>query len=200
MTAAVANVETNDVQANKKSLTGDFAMWIFILNELTVFAVLFFVFKGAEVIQAPVFKAGKENLSISIGLICTLALITSSYFVALSVSAVKKAKYHQAKWLILLALVASAGYLITKSFEYNHLLSLGFGLSSDDFYALYFLVTGFHFLHVLFGIVILIYMMIKCHLERYHQGNISGFEAGASYWHMVDLLWVIVFYLIYLSH
>ena len=55
MTAAIANVEINDMQANKKSLTGDFAMWIFILNELTVFAVLFFVFKGAEVIQGASF-------------------------------------------------------------------------------------------------------------------------------------------------
>ena len=185
---------------DQKTLPGDFAMWVFILVELSTFAVFFITFKVAEKLQSTVFLAGKENISISIGLICTIALIFSSYLVALSVKALKTGDQQKAKKMLIASLLTTTVYIVAKLTEYHELGNAGIGLSTNDFYTLYYFMTAFHFMHVVFGMVILTYMAIKCHRQQYNETINTGFEAGASYWHMIDLLWIIIFYLVYLVH
>jgi nitric oxide reductase NorE protein len=84
--------------------------------------------------------------------------------------------------------------------EYTALAQHGYDLSSNTFYTLYFFITGFHFMHVLLGMVILTYMAVNAKNKRYLASKLSGFEAGAAYWHMIDLIWVIIFFLIYIIH
>ncbi len=91
-------------------------------------------------------------------------------------------------------------YIVSKSWEYLALFELGIGLSTSTFYTLYFFITGFHFMHVLMGMIILAYMGKQANKSKYSSNNCSGFEAGASYWHMIDLLWVIIFFLVYVIH
>jgi len=187
-------------QNNTKSLPGDLAMWVFIVMELTVFAIFFIAFAVAQRVNENMFALGRESLDLFVGLFCTLFLIVSSYFVALSVKAIKSEDNLLAKRLLIYSLVLASFYLILKLSEYSSLAEQGFDLSFNSFYTLYFLITGFHFMHVLMGMVILAYMGKQANKGKYSANNCSGFEAGASYWHMIDLLWVIIFFLVYVIH
>jgi nitric oxide reductase NorE protein len=185
---------------NTSQLPGDLAMWIFIVMELSVFALFFIAFAVAQRLNTELFALGRATLDMYTGLFCTIALIVGSYFVALSVDAIKHGNNSLAKKLLMLALASASVYLWLKVVEYQHLMTQGFELSTNTFYTLYFFITGFHYMHVLLGMVILGYMLFKAHRQQYTADNCSGYEAGASYWHMVDLVWVIVFFLIYIIH
>lgn len=204
MTNVVRVDEINKVAVNKptskQKLPGDLAMWVFIVMELTVFAIFFIAFAVTQRIKSDMFIDGKATLSASIGLWCTLALIVSSYFVALGVAAVKKGHNRLASRQLVFAMLSATVYLVLKLIEYTTLAELGFDLTTNTFYTLYFFITGFHYMHVLLGMIILAYMAIQARKNIYSATDCSGFEAGASYWHMVDLVWIIVFFLIYIIH
>jgi len=196
---AINNVPVSK-QASAHKLPGDLAMWVFIVMELSVFAIFFIAFAVTQRIQSDMFSEGRATLNASTGLLCTLALIVSSYFVALAVEAIRKGQNLAASRRLILAMLSATVYLALKLTEYVTLVELGFDLSTNTFYTLYFLITGFHFMHVLLGMVIVGYMGIKARKDIYSPTDCSGFEAGASYWHMVDLVWIIVFFLIYIIH
>lgn len=205
----------------EKKLPGDLAMWFFILAELTVFAIFFVGFAVAEHLHADLFAQSKAQVHPIAGLINTLALITSSFMVALSLQTMHKNNAKLAVKYILYALFFACIYIVVKVWEYQTLFSQGFDIETNTFFTLYFLITFFHLMHVLLGMVILTYMAINAKKGRYSQGfsqfsvnhaapiasehlnnegqhSMAGFESGACYWHMVDLLWIILFPLIYI--
>ncbi|WDE08434.1 cytochrome c oxidase subunit 3 family protein [Thalassomonas viridans] len=186
--------------AEKRRLPGDLAMWFFILMELTVFAIFFIGFSVAERLNPALFSSGRQSLHLWVGLVCTLVLVISSYFVALAVVKVRQEDNPAAKTLLMTALMFAAVYLGVKLWEYRQLIALGYDLSTDTFYTLYFFTTAFHFMHVLLGMIILAYMAVKAGKNAYSRENYQGFEAGAAYWHMVDLVWVLLFFLVYVVH
>ncbi len=181
---------------HNKRLPGDLAMWFFILVELTVFALFFIGFAVTEQLNQQIFTQGKAQLHTFSGVINTIALITSSLFVALSVNALHRKARNQTALYLVLGLVFALIYLFVKGWEYESLFAQGIDIETNTFFTLYFLITAFHFLHVVLGMVILIFMLIRTLKHGYHD-NYSGFESGACYWHMVDMLWVILFPLIY---
>lgn len=181
-------------------LPGDFAMWLFILMELTVFAIFFIGFAVMQGLFPEMFGAGKASLHPVAGMICTLALITSSYFVAMAGIRLKQGNYRQCGLLLAAALLAATVYLMTKFWEYAELIGAGYDLSTNSFYTLYFFITFFHLMHVVLGMVILGYMFHRVRQGVYATTEHSGFESGASYWHMVDLVWIILFPIIYVIH
>jgi nitric oxide reductase NorE protein len=180
-----------------KKLPGDLAMWFFILAELTVFAIFFVGFAITEQLYPNMFILGKAQLHPTAGLINTLALITSSFFVALSLTCLHQKQTQKTIRFLWLAQLLAMLYLAVKMWEYNFLFSIGIGIETNTFFTLYFLITFFHFLHVVLGMVILGFMMRNTSQNKYVEQT-SGFEAGASYWHMVDMLWIILFPLIYI--
>lgn len=180
----------------EKKLPGDLAMWMFILVELTVFAIFFIGFAVTEQLNQQMFIQGKAQLHTLSGVFNTLALITSSLFVALGLSALHSKKKKQIALHLSLALVFALIYLCVKGWEYQSLFSKGIDIETNTFFTLYFLITAFHFLHVVLGMIILGFMLVKT-LTNGYQGDYSGFEAGACYWHMVDMVWIILFPLIY---
>lgn len=184
----------------QKRVPGDFAMWAFIVMELSVFAIFLIGFAVTQRLYPQMFSLGRSTLDVSVGLFCTLSLIVSSYFVALAVQAIKRRSHLQAMRMLIFALLTATIYLGLKLSEYSSLADLGYGLSSNTFYTLYFFITGFHFMHVLLGMVILAYMAKKAQGDGYSKEDFSGFESGAAYWHMIDLVWVNVFFLIYIIH
>jgi len=185
-----------DNQDNKK-LPGDLAMWFFILAELTVFAVFFIGFAIAEQFNVDMFNDGKAQLHPMAGLINTLALITSSFFVALALKKIKHQLTRPTAIYLTLAQVFAVIYIIVKVGEYQFLIDAGINIETNTFFTLYFLITGFHLMHILLGMVILTYMTVQT-LKRSYKQELSGFESGACYWHMVDMLWIILFPLIYI--
>jgi nitric oxide reductase NorE protein len=186
----------SSITVNQKRLPGDLAIWIFILAELTVFAALFLMFSVSKSMNAEMFAEGQATLHPLMGLINTLSLITSSYFVAKAVLFASQGQLDKsAKWIWMGVAIASI-YIVTKFIEYQELISLGYNLRTNTFYMMYFFITFFHFMHVLMGIVILIVVANKAKKGGYAD-DITGVETGASYWHMVDMVWVVLFPLIY---
>lgn len=187
----------NENNTVKSTLPGDLAMWFFILAELTVFAIFFIGFAIAEQQNLTLFSDGKKQLHQSAGLINTIALITSSFFVALALNVMHQNQGKKAAYLIVLANLTALIYIFVKLWEYFALFDQGIGIETNTFFTLYFLITMFHLMHVLLGMVILLFIAKQAFCGAYSAKSISGFESGASYWHMVDLLWIILFPLIY---
>ena len=180
-----------------KKLPGDLAMWFFILAELTVFAIFFIGFSVSEQLNEEMFSLGKAQLHQTAGLINTIALITSSFFVALALTKIHKAQAKQSVLLLLIAKAFAITYISVKIWEYLSLFEQGITIETNTFFTLYFLITAFHLMHVLLGMVILSFIAHSAWQGKYQNNDVSGFEAGTSYWHMVDLLWIILFPLIY---
>jgi nitric oxide reductase NorE protein len=184
---------------------GDFAVWIIIYVELVTFGLLFLGYAFSRRSDIELFNASQEVLSQTSGFVNTIILITSSYFVVKAVNSMKKMtqKNHKesnikaSKWL-LLALVCGVTFLVIKITEFSHIFEYGINLSTNTFFMFYILSTGFHFMHVLLGSVILFNIYKKTKSYAYTPDDYSGFETGASYWHMVDLLWIVLFPLIYI--
>jgi nitric oxide reductase NorE protein len=172
-------------------------MWFFILAELTVFALFFIGFAVSEQLNKEMFSQGKAQLHQTAGLINTLALITSSFFVALALNVMHKKKAKQAVWLLLTAKAFAIIYITVKIWEYLSLFDQDITIETNTFFTLYFLITAFHLMHVLLGMVILAFIAHSAWRDKYQDKDLAGFESGSSYWHMVDLLWIILFPLIY---
>lgn len=189
--------DAEDAPAPIKTLPGDLAMWFFILAELTVFAIFFIGFAISEQLNPEIFIQGKAKVHQIAGLINTLTLITSSFFVALALTKMHQGDGINAARLLVVAKLIACLYICVKIWEYLSLFEQGIDIETNTFFTLYFMITAFHLMHVLLGMVILVFVALKAAKNEYNASNISGFESGASYWHMVDMLWIILFPLIY---
>jgi len=192
-------MNTNTALVNKtEDLPGDFAIWIFILAEMLVFGVMFIVYAFARSNQLEVFNASQLTLSRGLGTLNTIILITSSYFVVRAVSAIKLDNPKQsALWLIGTILLGGM-FVAVKLWEFHEKFEAGITLETNDFYMFYLTLTSFHLMHVLMGMIILACIVYKLKHGGYSAQEHFGVETGASFWHMVDLLWIVLFPLIYI--
>jgi nitric oxide reductase NorE protein len=172
-------------------------MWFFILAELSVFAILILTFAVTQQLKPQLFSDSRQWLDRSTGLAMTLSLLGAGLLAALAQERVRQARPRQAAALLLAALLVATVYLLLKLDEYRHLLGLGLDLAHNTFFTLYWILSGFHFLHVLLGMLILAWLARGCLCGRHGADNPSGFESGVLYWHMVDLVWVLLFPLVY---
>ncbi len=181
-----------------KLLPGDLAIWFFIFMELLVFAIAFIAYSITRLQNLALFNEFQKTLNKEFGAINTILLITSSYFVIRAVHAIKLDQVKSCITNLNIALVFGAGFLLLKSLEYYDKFSEGITLSTNTFYMFYLSLTMFHFLHVILGMIILIAVIFKAKRGHYNAKNHIGVESGASYWHMVDLVWIILFPLVYI--
>lgn len=194
------NSNAATIREQPTSPPGDLAIWIFILAELLVFAVLFIVYAMARRHHIELFNHYQLQLDRSLGLANTLTLITSSYFVVRAVAAVREGKTRLCSRWLWAAFSLGALFLILKGAEYHHHFSMGVNLRTNSFYLYYISLTFFHFMHVIMGMVILAVVAMKAQRGGYSAGEHTGVETGASYWHMVDLVWLVLFPLVYVMH
>lgn len=176
---------------------GDLAIWIFILAELSVFAVFFAAYAFARMKNVELFDQYQVTLDRNSALINTLALITSSYFVVRGVAAIRDDNVRACSNWLWAAVGMGVLFLVVKGAEYSHHFGAGISLSTNTFYMFYLSLTFFHFMHVILGMVILAAVAIKARGGGYSADEHTGVETGASYWHMVDLVWLILFPLVY---
>ena len=181
-----------------KLLPGDFAIWMFIFMELLVFAIAFLSYAVVRMQNLEMFNEFQQTLSRKSGAANTLLLITASYFVVRAVHAIRKDDSKSCVRWLFASLGAATGFLILKSMEYSDKFAEGINLSTNTFYMFYLSLTMFHFLHVILGMIILFAIAMKARRGAYSSHNHIGVETGASYWHMVDLVWIILFPLVYL--
>ncbi len=184
---------------------GDFAIWIIIYVELITFALLFLGYAFSRRLDVALFNASQLVINQTIGFVNTLILITSSFFVVKAVQSIKQsqasthaqASLRASRWL-LGALGFGGVFLVLKLTEFSAIFGMGISLSTNTFFMFYLFLTVFHFMHVLLGSVILFNLYQRTKSQAYTATACSGLETGASYWHMVDLLWIVLFPLIYI--
>jgi len=169
-------------------LPGNLMMWILILGELAVFGVFFVGFAVARALDPVTFDASQAHLDRTIGAANTLLLITSGWLAALGARAEVSGRNPRA--LLAGAAVLGVVFLAVKAREYGAEIGAGFYPETNTFFTLYYLLTGFHALHVVMGVVLLI-------IVAWLRG-INNVETGCAFWHMVDLIWVILYPLVYL--
>ena len=178
-------------------LRGDLGVWLVILMELLTFAILFVSFAFARTREVELFNASQATLNLTAGALNTVLLISGSWCVACAVSAVRRnASTVGARWL-LGALACGGGFVVVKLGEYAQKVASGVDLSTNTFYMFYLFLTGFHFLHVVVGMLALGYLWVKTRRGCYGSHDCHALETGAAFWHMVDLLWIVLFPLVY---
>ena len=180
-----------------QNLPGDFALWIFIFAEMLVFGVLFIAYAFSRAQNVALFNDSQLTLNRGFGAINTVILITSSYFVVRGVAAIKKDLTHQCAYWLSGALVLGSVFVGIKMVEFYEKFNAGISMSTNNFYMFYLSLTFFHLMHVLMGMVILATIIARTRRGAYSAKQHTGVETGASFWHMVDFLWIILFPLVY---
>jgi len=171
-------------------LPGNPMIWLLIISELLIFGVGFVAFAVAFVRDPETFRASQDTLNRLAGAINTMVLLTSGMFAALAVRAEAEGRTGTMRLHVGLAIALGLVFLSVKAVEYSAELAAGHTIDTNTFFALYWLLTGFHALHVVLGIIILAIVSI------WH--SLDNLETGAAFWHMVDLIWVILFPVAYL--
>ncbi len=177
---------------------GNPAVWVFVLSEMSEFAFFFIVFLVVKLLHPELFSTGPSQLNTTAGMVNTLLLITSSWFVANAVKATKSGR--RKKTMVWLALTIAAGllYCAVKYLEYLWNVEHGISARSNLFFALYYYLTFNHLLHVLIGICVIGWTLVLSWLGAYDSDNHGGLESAATYWHMIDLVWILLFPMLYI--
>ena len=179
-------------------IPGNKGIWAGILSEMTEFALLFAVYFIARAHFLDAFRAGPLRLSLFAGTFNTLLMISGSYFVANAVIAIRQNRPEiSVRWL-LLVLISACGYFVTKYFEFRWNVDHGVTGGTGIFFTVYYYLTFTHMVHVGWGIMGLLWVMARTRTGAYTPQDHEGMEAFASYWHATDLVWLVIFPLLYL--
>ena len=171
-------------------LPGDLMIWVLIVSELLVFGAGLLAFLAVRLTDPAGFAAAQDQLHRVGAGINTLILITSGWLAARGAAAAHAGSRGPARRNLLAAATLGMVFLVIKANEFAGLSALGISTETHPLFTFYYLLTGFHAAHVLAGVVIL--------------GGLSwrpspdATENGVAFWHMVDLVWVILFPVIYL--
>jgi nitric oxide reductase NorE protein len=179
-------------------LPGEVGIWVFVLGDMTVFALFFATFMYSRHVNAARFAADHDSLFRPLGMLNTFLLLTSSLLVALGVTRVLTRRHGGAARLFRAGLACGLGFVIVKVLEWSRLFAEGHTVSTGEYFSYYFLFTGIHLGHVVIGLFILARLAVLTARPTLTEGQARSCEAGGIFWHMVDLLWVALFALFYL--
>ena len=188
--------------------TGKLGMWLFLFTELFLFGGLFIVYAVMRSKYAVDFHHAALELNAFVGATNTVVLLVSSMTVAMSLTAIQQNRGGKAIGLILITLLLAGVFMVNKYFEWGHKFGLHLYPGSDVmktlphgeimFFGLYFMMTGLHALHVIIGGILLTIIIFKINSGKINSNHYLLQENGALYWHLVDLIWIFLFPLLYL--
>lgn len=185
---------TPEQSAERTRLPGDGHMWVMVLGDLAIFGAYFLIYAVHRAMSPREFLAAQQHLNVTIGVVNTVVLLTSSLVVAHSVYAARDGRPERAIALTYAAGACGILFIAIKACEWSLELGKGFTVS-NEFFSFYYVLTGVHVLHVALGLIILGVSVRE--LRAPERRRVSLVEQGATYWHMVDLLWVVIFGLLY---
>ncbi|PHR72535.1 MAG: nitric oxide reductase [Lutibacter sp.] len=190
----------NKLAINYKNIyypPGGILLWIIIFLELITFgiALIFFVLSSKE--NPELFHTSRLQLNATFGMINTVFLLTSGFFMALTVKEFKIKNISKSKKYLLATMLFGILFLILKTIEYSGKLDAGLGVGHNSFFAYYWFLTLFHVIHVIVGLVILTTIYFGLKKEKLTT-EVEDVEASAAFWHMCDLIWLLLFPTIYL--
>ncbi|MDO5647868.1 cytochrome c oxidase subunit 3 [Paracoccus sp. (in: a-proteobacteria)] len=168
-----------------RALPGDLMMWVLILSELAVFAAGLTAFLAVRITDPLGFALAQDQLHRASAGVNTVVLVTSGLLAALALHAAQAGARRRCRAMLAGAALLGVVFLVLKGMEYADTPS-----GDSAFFMFYYLLTGFHAAHVIAGVVILGLCAITCRPAQV--------QAGAQFWHMVDLVWIVLFPIIYL--
>jgi nitric oxide reductase NorE protein len=170
-------------------------MWAFVLFEALVFTAYFTVYVIRRMQSPDPFLHSQAHLDLRVGAFNTLVLLVSSWAVARCVQAARDGSYRAALHNAYLTMLFGFAFLVSKLLEWAREIERGFSFTTDEFFSFYYFLTGIHFLHLLIGFV---FLGVAVHqLSSPARRSQELVETCATYWHTVDLLWVLIFALLY---
>jgi nitric oxide reductase NorE protein len=179
-------------------IPGELGIWMFIIGDMVMFGLFFTVFVYYRAADVALFSEAQRSLNQTFGALNTLLLLTSSWFVVHAVESARAGFAARTRHLLALAFACGLGFLVIKYFEYGEKIRAGLTITTNDFFMYYFMLTGIHLLHVTLGMGVLAYLWQRLRGSENTSGHVSALESGASFWHMVDILWIVLFALVYL--
>jgi nitric oxide reductase NorE protein len=179
-----------------RNLPGDAAIWVFVLGDFLIFSAYFIVYAIKRHMDRSGFLESQHHLNLDIGVLNTAVLITSSWFVASAADAARQGNHPKAVNFAKLCGLLGVLFVFIKVYEWVVEINAGHAFTSSEFFSFYFFFTGIHLLHVLLGLGILLVVTRK--FVAGHPAGPRLIEIGATYWHMVDLLWVMILALLYM--
>lgn len=177
---------------------GGVLVWMIVGIELITFAAGLGVFVAEGRSAEASFRAGRDLLNQHLALANTLILLTGGWCMAECLASLRRGARRAAGSWILAAIATGVVFLALKSFEYAEKIGLGARFGDDPFFTLYFALTGFHFLHVLVAVVLLAIMERAIRRGAYTRDDHADVEATGIFWHMCDLIWLLIYPVIYL--
>ena len=181
-----------------RRLPGVDGVWVFIGADSVIFAILFLTFMQDRLKNPALFEASRHALNMNLGGIDTLILLTSSWCVALAIQALKRDLIDRVPRYLLGGVLTGLMFVVSKSIEYFQKFAHGLTPGTNAFYMWYFTLTGIHLAHVLLGTGLLTFLWARCRRGAFDSAHRAVPESVASFWHLVDLLWIVLFPLLYL--
>ena len=194
-------------QAFESSKTG---VWLFLVTEILLFGGLFVAYIVYHALYPQAFHEASSELNRVMGSINTLVLICSSFSMAMAVQKTRENKTRTANLLLIFTLLCAAAFMVIKYFEYSHKIHEGMlpaglyhfeGIKDPKaplFFSLYFMMTGLHGIHVLVGMGLIGWVLWRSRQKAYGSQYYTPVEMAGIYWHLVDLIWIYLFPLLYL--
>lgn len=179
-------------------IPGELGIWLFVAGDLIVFSVFFVLIALGQKENSDLFLQSRARLDLGAGLLNTLLLLTGSWFVAIGVERCRTGLSGTASRYFSLGIVCGAGFVANKGLEWSAKFAQGISPASNDFFMYFFVFTGIHLFHVLVGIGVLFMMRSVSRNPEMNARRIRTLESGATFWHLVDLLWIVLFALLYL--
>jgi cytochrome c oxidase subunit 3 len=201
-------MSTTEHSEHIDSDTGRLGMWLFLFTELFLFGGLFIVYAVMRSKYAADFHHAALELNAFIGATNTVVLLVSSMTVAMSLTAIQQKKAGKAMGLLLITLILAGVFMVNKYFEWGHKFEIHLYPGSDVmksmphgeimFFGLYYMMTGLHAIHVIIGGILLTLVILKINSGKINADHYLLQENSALYWHLVDLIWIFLFPLLYL--
>ncbi len=161
----------------------------------SIFFATYLIYRGQNV---GLYVRSQLSMERGFGLLNTGLLLTSSWFVALAVADARTGRRDRATRLLLGALACGLGFVVSKAFEWGGKIRHGITLNTNEFYIFYYMLTGIHLVHVLIGLAVLSYLIARSRRPDAGASYVAVMEGGGAFWHLVDLLWIVLFALLYL--
>jgi len=170
-------------------------MWAFVLFEAFVFTMYFVVYMFYRTQSPELYLESQAQLDLRIGVFNTLVLLLSSWSMARCVQASREGAFRSASTNVFLTMLFGFVFLVSKVFEWVAEIEKGFTFSTNEFFSFYYFLTAIHFLHLLIGFIVL--GVVVHQLWSPARRSQELVETGATYWHTIDFLWVVIFSLLY---
>jgi nitric oxide reductase NorE protein len=182
-----------------RHVPGEPGMWVLLFGDMAVFTVLFAVYLHQRGQETELFAQSQGQLNRTFGALNTLVLLFSSLLVVLATRAIRKDDARRyAHRLTLAGIGVGACFVVIKALEYHEKIAAGITPSTNEFFMYYFVLTGLHLAHVIVGLGALLALSRLARHPAPTGMHIAFFEGGACFWHMVDLLWIVIFPLLFL--